>query len=194
MLIFLMENHKNCLVPTEFWHGEMRLIWGLVVGFPLNFMCKALACNFIMFNWMWWLSWQNSLCAEQFDPAASSFPLYLSFRYKGPVVAAVCVLKSVLTLAGGRWLAQAAVPWRVCCHRLRACSLKRSVACMQIFLVHSIRETSSVTFFQQNTLSPQTGSWLVLCWGQIIPPALRESKIKRFLWKTSDLPNWRGVV
>lgn len=158
MLLFLMEDHKNGLVPTEFWLCKMRLIWGWVVGFSWNFMCKAWACNFIMFNWMWWLSWQNSLCVEEFDPAASSLALSLSFRYKGPVVAAVCVLKPVLTLTGGRRLVQAAGPWRVCCHWLCACSLKRSVACVQIFLWHSIKETSSIASFPQNTLSPQTSS------------------------------------
>lgn len=57
---------------------------------------------------------------KELDPVAPSFPLCLSFRNKGPIVAAVCVLKSVLTFSEGSWLMQAAVPsllswWCVLC-------------------------------------------------------------------------------
>lgn len=39
---------------------------------------------------------------QKFDPVASSFPLYLLFMYKGSIVAALCVPKSILASNEGK--------------------------------------------------------------------------------------------
>lgn len=46
---------------------------------------------------------------QEFDPVASSFPLYLFFMYKGAIVAALCVPKSILASIEGKWHIQAVV-------------------------------------------------------------------------------------
>lgn len=74
---------------------------------------------------------------QEFDPVASSFPLYLFFMYKGAIVAVLCVPKSILASIEGKWHIQAVVLRWACCRWLCVPPLKN-----RLLLVHRYSENA----------------------------------------------------